>query len=108
MYIGVVKYIFEDSGVTDNDQRELASLVEKLRSRFKATIRIADDSRRNGEMAIIAVMLQPAESEVQREIDALALFCEQSGFARISGELIFLDHVDALWDESTFEVVEDE
>ena len=95
MYFAVVKITFEDElGAAAG--RDLHTLLERLRSRFKvcAAAIAADESGNGASIALTA--LASTEEKLTRTLDNVVDFCEESGFGRIASEEALLDHIDAL------------
>lgn len=98
MYFAVVKITFEDEpgASTASSGRDLHSLLEKLRSRFKVcAAAIGADSSGDGT-AIAITALASSEERLTRTLDGIVDFCEESGFGRVASEEALLDHIDAL------------
>ena len=97
MYFAVAKFSFESSGKPGTDDRkELRSLVEKIRSRFKVSCAIVSQEDDAGTTAIAVSALGGTEEALDRTLDGIAEFCESAGFGRIESEQTLLDHIDAL------------
>lgn len=90
MYFAIVKITFEDEPNGENAGRDLHTLTEKLRSKFKVCAAAVGD----GGVAITA--LASTEEKLTRTLDAVVDFCEESGFGRVASEEALLDHIDAL------------
>lgn len=99
MFFAVAKLTFEQSGkpVAD-DRKELRSLVEKIRARYKVSCAIVSHEDDDGVTAIAVTALAGSEEALDRTIDGIAEFCENAGFGRIDSEQTLLDHIDALDD----------
>ena len=96
MYFAVVKFSFEANADTAQDRRDLRQLTEKIRSRFKVCAAACDEDAGSNAVAITA--LASTEERLTHTLDAIAEFCESSGFGRIESEQSLVDHIDALAD----------
>ncbi len=107
MYFAVVKITFEDepdapaakpdSRATGNSgRRDLHTLVEKIRSRFKVCAAALSGEDVGAGASIAVTALASSEEKLTRTLDGIVDFCEESGFGRISSEEALLDHIDAL------------
>lgn len=92
MYFAIVKLNFE-SGETSGDRKELRSLVEKIRAKFKVAAAITETG---GDPAVAIAALASSEERLSQTLDAITDFCENSGFGRIASEQALLDHIDTL------------
>jgi uncharacterized protein YlxP (DUF503 family) len=99
MYFAVAQITFEDE-VTSYDYKELKSLTEKLRARFRICVRVADGSPQSAPPAIVIAALHPQQESLSRLLDQVVEFCENSGFGRIAEERTILEHLESLLDES--------
>lgn len=99
MFFAVAKFTFEQSGKpTADDRKELRSLVEKIRARFKVSCAIVSHEDDDGVTAIAISTLAGSEDALDRTLDGIAEFCENAGFGRIDTEQTLMDHIDALDD----------
>ena len=99
MYFAVAKFTFESSGKkTPDDRKELRSLVEKIRARFKVSCAIASQPDDVGSASIAIAALAGSEDALDKKLDDIAEFCEAAGFGRIESEQTLLDEIDALDD----------
>lgn len=99
MFFAVAKFTFEQSGKPMADNRkELRSLVEKIRARFKVTCAIVSHEDDDGVTAIAISALAGSEEALDHTLDGVAEFCENAGFGRIDTEQTLMDHIDALDD----------
>lgn len=82
MYIGLLDICLEWEQVTKNDRKEIAALVQKIRSRFKLTV----NSEYEGEewVNIYVAFLNPKESTIKNLADDVCDLCERSGIGRIA------------------------
>lgn len=55
--------------------------------------------QKEGEPSLVIAALSGSETELNKELDAIADFCENSGFGRIEAEVSFMDHIDSLTEE---------
>ncbi|MFW7381684.1 MAG: hypothetical protein ACOH5I_22945 [Oligoflexus sp.] len=99
MYFAISKITFEQE-TTSYDHKELKSLIEKLRARFKITIRISEDFQKTGEPSIILAALHPQQEALSKLLDSVVEFCELSGFGRIADEKTILEDLDSALEES--------
>lgn len=99
MYFAVAKFIFEHESLDGNDRKELYGLVEKIRSRFKVCVKPSSEFQKDGEPSLVIASLSGSATELNKELDAIADFCENSGFGRIETEVSFMDHLDSLVEE---------
>jgi len=100
MYFAVVKLSFESTADTAQDRKDLRLLAEKLRARFKvcASSCASDASAKDTATAIALTALGSSEERLTHTLDAIAEFCENSGYGRITSEQTLMDHIDALAD----------
>lgn len=99
MFFAVAKFSFEPVGRSlGDDRKELRSLVEKIRSRFKVSCAIVSEEEEDGTTAIAVAALGGSEEALTRTLDGVAEFCETAGFGRVESEQTLLDHIDALED----------
>lgn len=82
MYIGLLDIVLEWEQATANDRKEIASLVQKIRSRYKLTV----NSEYEGEewVNIYVAFLHPKESSIKNLADEICDLCERSGIGRIA------------------------
>lgn len=82
MYIGLLDIVLEWEQATANDRKEIASLVQKIRSRYKLTV----NSEYEGEewVNIYVAFLHPKESTIKNLADEICDLCERSGIGRIA------------------------
>lgn len=96
MYFAIVKLVFEDEGATSGDRKDLRTLVEKIRSKFKVAAAMLGENEGDG-LAIAA--LGSSEERLTQTLDAISDFCEDSGFGRIASEQALMDHMDTLQED---------
>lgn len=95
MYFAVVKLVFEDEGVSGSeDRKDLRTLVEKIRSKFKVAAAALGEEQVGGGLAVAA--LASSEERLTQTLDAIADFCEDSGFGRIASEQALMDDIESL------------
>lgn len=99
MYFAISKLIFENE-TSSHDQRELKSLIEKIRARFKITVRISEDFQKSGIPAIVLAALHPQQEALNQLLDNVVEFCELSGFGRIAEEKTILEDFESALEES--------
>lgn len=99
MYFAISKITFEDEA-SPHDHKALKSLTEKLRARFKVTVRISEDFEKHGSLAIVLALLHPQREGLSQTLDRILEFCEQSGFGRIANEKTILEDLDSALEES--------
>lgn len=101
MYFAISKLIFSE-GQTSSDQKQLASLIQKIRARFKVSVRsVGQGSDKNSSVnAIMVALLDRSEAGLTKQIDAIIDFCEDSGFGRVEGEETIFEAFDAWITES--------
>jgi len=99
MYFAISKITFE-SELTSYDHKELKSLTEKIRARFKVTVRISEDFQKKGIPSIVLAALNPQQEALSRLLDSVVEFCELSGFGRIAEEKTILEDLESAFDES--------
>lgn len=82
MYISLLDIVLEWEQATANDRKEIASLVQKIRSRYKLTV----NSEYEGEewVNIYVAFLHPKESSIKNLADEICDLCERSGIGRIA------------------------
>lgn len=96
MYFAVAKFVFEHEMLSGHERKELYGLVERIRSKFKVCVKPSQEFQREGEPSLVIASLSVSETELNKELDAIADFCENSGFGRIASEVSFMDHLDSL------------
>jgi uncharacterized protein YlxP (DUF503 family) len=96
MYFAVVKLSFEAATDSSQDRKDLRQLTEKIRARFKVCAAACNDDPEGTAIAITA--LGSSEERLSHTLDAIAEFCETSGYGRILSEQTLMDHLDALAD----------
>jgi uncharacterized protein YlxP (DUF503 family) len=97
MYVAIAKFSFEEGPATGDDRRELRSLAEKLRAKFKVSAAACDEDG-TGPSAIAIAALGSSAERLSKTLDAISEFCEASGFGRVESEQALLDHLDNLTD----------
>lgn len=82
MYIGLLDICLEWDQPTKNDRKEIASLVQKIRSRFKLTV----NSEYEDEewVNIYVAFLHPKEATIKNLADEVCDLCERVGIGRIA------------------------
>ena len=97
MYFAVVKITFEhESGAPTPDRKELAAFADKLRARFRITVMVHANTEEDGETAIAYTSLAMSEESLNKQLDAIAAFCEEQGMGRIADEAVLMDHIDSI------------
>lgn len=99
MYFGLIKIEFDREDLTQHDRKEMHSLVEKLRNRFKACVKPSAEFQKTGEPSVCIATLGASEGELNREIEEILDFCDTSGFGRIAEESVIIDHFDSYEEE---------
>lgn len=94
MYFAILKINFEFDGGTSDDRKDLRSLVEKLRAKFKIAAAVVTGD--GGDASVAVAALASSEERLSHTLDAITDFCEDSGFGRIASEQALLDHIDNL------------
>jgi len=105
MYYGVSKLQIELEVLTGDEGKILASLADRLRSRFKVSVR-TEYGKTADQFATIAVAtFGRSESEIVSQFDEIVALCEASGFGRVVDEACIVEHLDNLveLDESATE-----
>ncbi len=90
------------------DRKELASLAEKIRARFKACVMPCSNMEDDGEIAIAVTSLAHSEEALGRQLDSIADFCEECGFGRVAAEHTLMDHIDAISEDGDDDDHDDE
>ncbi len=98
MFFVITKLTFE-SQAKAHDLRDLTSLVEKLRARFRISVEIADEFHKGGEAAVVVAAVHPSEMKLSGLIDAISDACEDSGFGRIHSENTILEDFESFTEE---------
>ncbi len=98
MYFAVVKLTFESQGKTPVDRKDVRSLVEKLRARFKVCASVCEADEEQGTTSIAVATLGSTEERLTQSLDALSEFCESHGIGRVESEQTLMDHIDAISD----------
>lgn len=99
MYFGLIKIEFDREDLTQHDKKEMHSLIEKLRSRFKVCIKPSPAFQKTGEPSICVASLGASEEELSKEIESILDFCDTCGFGRIAEESVIIDHFDSYEEE---------
>jgi len=100
MYFAVVKITFEhEPGSPTPDRKELAAFLEKLRARFRVVTMAYSEMQEDGETAIAYTSLALSEESLNKQLDAIASFCEEQGMGRIADESVLMDHIDSIGDD---------
>ena len=109
MYFAVVKIVFEnEGGAHSTDRKDMAILVEKLRARFRITVMACANMNDDGESSLAYTSLGLSEDTLNKQMDAISAFCEDSGIGRIADEAVLMDHIDSIGDEDEGQGGEDE
>ena len=97
MQFAVVKITFEyEAEAPKPDRKEMASFLEKLRSRFRVValpVGVAED---DGVTAIAYTSLAHSAESLSKQLDSIAEFCEEHGFGRIADEAVLMDDIDSI------------
>ena len=97
MYFAVVKITFEfDPEAPAPDRKDLHNMVEKIRSRFRVTVMPCNTVEEDGVTAIAYTSLAHSEESLNKQMDAIATFCEEAGFCRIADEAVLMDHIEII------------
>ena len=96
MFFAVSKISFavESSSYTG---RELHTLVEKIRARFRVCVMAYSDT---SDATIAITSLALSEEALNKQIDQIIELCESSGFGRVASEATLLDSVDSIESEN--------
>ncbi len=94
MFFIVSKLRFENVQ-TPYDAKKLAQLVEKLRSKFKISVQIADEFHKSGQAGIVLAAVHSQEMQLSHLIDDVSDICEDSGFGRIVSENTILENFES-------------
>lgn len=108
MYFAVVKLTFESGPAGPRDRKELHSLAEKLRSRFKVCAAACSNEEDDGSSSLALTALGSSEEKLSGILDAIGEFCESSGFGRVASETALMDDIEALQDYETEDEEEDQ
>jgi uncharacterized protein YlxP (DUF503 family) len=99
MYVAIAKLTFEEGPKTADDRKELRALTEKLRARFKVSAAAVEETGSGGATALAVAALGSSAERLSKTLDAIAEFCEASGFGRVESEQALLDHLDNLTED---------
>lgn len=100
MYFAVVKITFEsEDGAPAPDRKEMAAFIEKLRARFRITVMPYGTMQDDGESSIAYTSLASSEEALNKQLDAISAFCEESGMGRIADEAVLMDHIDSIGED---------
>ncbi|MGE0172879.1 MAG: hypothetical protein AB7T49_08845 [Oligoflexales bacterium] len=91
MYYAVAKLAFEASGNSDQDRRELHSLIKKIEARFRICIRPSDAFYKDGSPEIAVALLEKTQNQINQVLSDVIAFCETSGFGRVEEEGVVVD-----------------
>ncbi len=94
MYFAVTKLCFDLDNNTVRDSKELASLCERIRKKFKVTASPCPLEKTQASIAIVT--LQRAEQKISKLLDDISEFCETCGFGRVSQEHTLIDTIDSI------------
>lgn len=97
MFFAISKITFDLDTETTGDGKQIKALVQKIRANFKVCVKshISD----NHDISIVVATLAKYEKTLHEQLDSIAAFCEESGFARIGEERTLIDDVDAVMEE---------
>ncbi len=99
MFFAVTKFTFDIDTETSFDVKDLKSLTEKVRARFKVCARPCRENDDSGDVSFAVAALADTEEKLARTLDDIAAFCEESGFGRIEFEKTLMDHIDGIEDQ---------
>lgn len=100
MYFAVVKITFEsEEGAPAPDRKEMAAFIEKLRARFRITVMPYGTMQDDGESSIAYTSLASSEESLNKQLDAISAFCEESGMGRVADEAVLMDHIDSIGED---------
>lgn len=107
MYFVVAKLLFADDGKTSYDAKEMQALLEKIRQRFKISVKSyhADKGSQTADGILLAAVGQTSH-QLEQLIDDIAEVCETTGFGRIEDEQVLIESFDQL--EFDDEEIDDE
>ena len=93
----MVKITFEsDPDAPKPDRKEMASFLEKLRSKFRIVALSTGVEESEGATGIAYTSLAHSAESLTKQLDAIAEFCETQGFGRISDEAVLMDDIDSI------------
>ncbi len=95
MYFAVTKLTFDIDEHTANERKDLSALVEKVRARFKVCVQPLIHDKDSDFLGMAIASLGQAEERLSQQVDAIAEFCEESGFGRVAKEETLIDHMDS-------------
>ena len=93
MFYGISKIVFEGHSV-QNDKRDLHSLMEKIKKKFNASVKIPSDFKKTGSPTLMVAILENEESSINRILDKIVDVCEDSGMGRVMSEKAMIDFID--------------
>ncbi len=93
MHFFVSKISFSVESPSQNLGRDLHSLVEKIRARFRVAVTAFPS---HAEVAIAITSLALTEEALNKQLDQIIEFCESSGFGRVASEASLIDDVDSI------------
>lgn len=97
MHFAVVKITFEyDQDAPMPDRKDVASMVEKIRARFRVVAMSAAVAEEDGDTVIAYVSLANSEESLNKQLDAISAFCEECGFGRVADEAVLMDDIDTI------------
>ncbi len=99
MFFAVSKIVFDEESTTSQDAKELKSLVEKIRARFKVCAHAQADENAAAPLALGVAMIGNSEEQVNQTLDSIVEFCESSGFGRVADEHTLMDDMDHLQED---------
>ena len=97
MFVAVSRLTFEDEP-SAYDNKELKSLCERIKSRFQVCVKVENSSQSFPRIVISA--LEHSQAVLDKKLDQVTDYCENSGFGRISQEEVFYEHVENLFTDS--------
>lgn len=99
MYFGLAKLVFESTIDRTVDRKEMASLAEKLRARFKVAVRVDESGFDRGSPTLVLTLLHSSKEKLSQTMDSIAAACETDGFGRLADEQALIEHVDYFLEE---------
>ncbi len=97
MHFAIVKITFEyDQDAPPPERKDVASMIEKIRARFRVVVMPMSVAEEDGDTSIAYVSLAHSEESLNKQLDAISAFCEECGFGRVADEAVLMDDIDTI------------
>ena len=99
MYCALIKVEFGMETLTGNETKDLASLAQRMRRKFKVAVQTQASQSGKGFTGLVVVALAHRDQELRRLMEEVVEECEASGFGRVTEEQGMIDHIDRFLEE---------